>query len=149
MPKAKSHIPEGLPAVIAQLVVKDARAAVDFATKAFGADSAQFMPTPDGKGVMHGMFRIGGAVIFVSDVAGFAQPTSANLFVYVKDVDAAVAAAVAAGAKVLSPAMDMFWGDRWGMISDPQGTIWQVATHIEDIDPQEMMKRAQAAAAPK
>ncbi len=147
MPKAKSHVPEGLPAVIPQLVVSDARALVDFATKAFGAELGHFMPGPDGKGVMHGMFRIGGAVLFVSDLPGFAQPTSANLMVYVPDVDASVAKAVAAGAKVLAPVSDMFWGDRWGMIADPWGTIWQVATHKEQVDPEEMMKRMAANAA--
>src|SRR5262245_33556341 len=126
MAKAKSHVPEGLPAVIPQLVVKDALALVKFATEAFGAELGHYMPGPDGKGVMHGMFSIGGAAVFISDIAGFAQPTSANLFVYVPDVDASVAKAVAAGAKVLAPVADMFWGDRWGMIADPWGTVWQV-----------------------
>lgn len=144
MTKAKSHIPEGLPAVVPQLVVKDAHALVDFATKAFGAELGHFMPGPEGKGVMHGMFRIGSAVIFVSDLPGFAQPTSANLMVYVPDVDASVAKAVAAGAKVLAPVSDMFWGDRWAMIADPWGTVWQVATHKEQVAPDEMMKRMAA-----
>lgn len=149
MPKAKSHVPEGLPTVIPQLVVKDARALVEFATRAFGAELGHFMPGPDGKGVMHGMFRIGGAVVFVSDQPGFAQPTSANLFVYVPDVDASVAKAQAAGAKVLAPPADMFWGDRWAMISDPSGTVWQVATHLEQVEPEEMMRRMASAATPK
>lgn len=144
MANAKSHVPEGLPPVIPQLVVKDARALVDFATKAFGAEPGHFMPGPEGKGVMHGMFRIGGAAIFVSDLPGFAQPTSANLMVYVPDVDASIANAVAAGAKVLAPVADMFWGDRWGMIADPSGTVWQVATHKEQVPPDEMMKRMAA-----
>jgi PhnB protein len=148
MPKAKSHVPEGLPAVIPQLVVSDAHALVDFATKAFGAELGHFMPGPGGKGVMHGMFRIGGAVVFVSDLPGFAQPTSANLMVYVPDVDASLAQAVEAGAKVLAPVADMFWGDRWAMIADPWGTVWQIATHKEQVEPEEMMKRM-AANAPK
>ncbi len=142
MSKTKSHVPEGLPAVIPQLVVKDARALFDFAQRAFGAEGAHFMPGPDGKGVMHGMFRIGGAVVFVSDAGGFAQATSANLFVYLPDVDGAVAKAVQAGAKVLAPVADMFWGDRWGMIADPFGNAWQVATHVEDVSPEEMQRRA-------
>ena len=147
MTKAKSHVPEGLPAVIPQLVVKDARAVVDFAVIAFGAELGHFMPGPDGKGVMHGMFRIGGAVVFISDIPGFAQPTSANLMVYVPDVDASVAKAEAAGAKILAPPSDMFWGDRWAMVSDPSGTIWQVATHVERVAPDEMMKRMAASQA--
>lgn len=127
--------------MIPQLIVKDARALVDFATKAFDAELGHFMPGPDGKGVMHGMFRLQGAIVFVSDMPGFAKPTSANLFVYVPNVDDAVERAVKAGATVLAPVMDMFWGDRWGMIADPSGTIWQVATHKEDVAPDEMMRR--------
>lgn len=150
MAKAKSHVPEGLPALIPQLVVADAHALVDFATKAFGAELGHFMPGPDGKGVMHGMFTVGGAPVFVSDIPGFATPTQTNLFVYVPDVDASVARAVEAGAKVLAPVTDMFWGDRWGMISDPSGTVWQVATHKERLEPEEMMRRmAENAKAPK
>jgi uncharacterized glyoxalase superfamily protein PhnB len=150
MSKAKSHVPEGLPAVIPQLVVKDARALVDFAEKAFGAKLGHFMPGPDGKGVMHGMFSIGGAAVFISDIPGFAQPTSSNLMVYVPDVDASVARAADAGAKVLSPPADMFWGDRWAMVSDASGTIWQVATHKEQVAPDEMMRRmAESQKAPK
>lgn len=148
MAKAKNHIPEGLPAVVPQLVVKDAQAVIDFAVKAFGAVPDHAMPGPDGKGILHGMFRIGGAAIFISDVFGMAQPTTANLFVYVPDVDASVAAAAAAGAKVVAPVADMFWGDRWGMIVDPWGTTWQVATHKQVYTPEEMMK-LMAASAPK
>ncbi len=140
----KSHIPEGLPAVIPQLVVKDGKALVDFATRAFGAELAHAMPGPDGKGIMHGMLRIGGASVFVSDANEFAKPTSANLFVYVPDVDAAYARAVEGGAKPLAPVADMFWGDRWGMIADPWGNVWQVATHKEVLSPEEMMKRMKA-----
>jgi uncharacterized glyoxalase superfamily protein PhnB len=143
MPKAKSHVPEGMPAVIPQLVVKDARALVDFAVKAFGAQPGHMMPGPDGKSVMHGMFHIGGVPLFVSDF-GPSQPTSANLVVYVPDVDAAVASAIKAGAKVLTPVADMFWGDRWGMIADAWGNVWQVATHKEALTPDEMQQRMQA-----
>lgn len=142
--KAKSHVPEGLPACVPQLIVKDARAMADFAKKAFGAELGHFMPGPDGKGVMHGMMNINGAPIFISDVTTFAQQTSANLFVYVPDVDASVARAVESGAKVIAPVSDMFWGDRWGMISDPWGTVWQVATHKEKLEPDEMMQRMAA-----
>jgi PhnB protein len=147
MPIAKHHVPEGLPAVTPQLVAKDARTLVAFATQAFGAELAHAMPTADGKGIMHGMFRIGGAPVFISDAVGFAQPTAANLFVYVADVDGAVAKAVAAGAKLLAPVADMFWGDRWGMVADPFGNVWQVATHKEQVAPDEMMKRMAAHAA--
>jgi PhnB protein len=82
----------------------------------------------------------------VSDVPGFAQTTQANLFVYVPDVDASFASAVAAGAKAIQPVTDMFWVDRWGMVADPCGTVWQIATHKETISTEEMMARMQAAA---
>jgi PhnB protein len=147
MVKATHHIPEGLSAVIPQLVVSDARALVEFARRAFGAEIGEIMPGPDGKGVLHGYFRIGGAPLFVSDLPGFAEPTKANLFIYVPDVDASVARAVDAGASVRVPVADMFWGDRWGMISDPWGNAWQVATHKERLDPEEMKRRMAANAA--
>jgi PhnB protein len=142
---AKSHIPEGLPAVIPQLVVKDAQALIDFAVRSFDAQFAHAMPGPDGKGIMHGMFSVGGAPIFISDAGGFAEPTRANLFIYVPDVDAAFTRALAAGAKQLQPVTDMFWGDRWGMLSDPFGNIWQVATHKERLSPEEMQRRMKGA----
>lgn len=146
MAKSAHHVPPGLPAVVPQLVVKEALALIEFAVDVFGAQRGDVMPGPNGQGVMHGHFSIGGAPIFVSDAGGFAAPTSANLFVYVPDVDAAFARAAARGAKPLAPVTDMFWGDRWGMLSDPFGNIWQIATHKEDVSPEEMRKRmAQAA----
>ncbi|MEZ4224777.1 MAG: VOC family protein [Polyangiaceae bacterium] len=147
MPKASHHIPTGLSAVITQLVVPDAHALVAFAKAAFDANDVNLMPGPDGKGVMHGFFRIGGVAVFCSDIPGFAKPTQSNLFVYVPDVDSVVAAAEKAGAKVKMPVADMFWGDRWGMIEDPWGNLWQIATHTEDVSPEEMQKRMAAQAA--
>lgn len=144
MTEKPSHIPPGLPAVVAQFVVKDAPALIEFAVQAFEANRGHVMPGPDGKGIMHGMFFVGGVPIFVSDTGGFAPPTSANLFVYLPDVDRAFARALEAGAKPLAPVGDMFWGDRWGMVSDPWGNVWQIATHKEDVGADEMMKRMQA-----
>lgn len=149
MAKAKHHVPDGLSSVIPQLVVKDARAVIEFARKAFGAEVGQVMPGPDGKGVMHGFFRIGGSSIFISDVQGFAEPTKSNLMLYVPDVDATAKQAVAAGAKVVQPVQDMFWGDRWCMISDPWGNAWQVATHKESLEPAELMRRMESAGPPR
>ncbi|HKE14006.1 MAG TPA: VOC family protein [Kofleriaceae bacterium] len=145
--RAKSHIPEGLRAVTAQLVVADARRLIAFCEAAFGAEVMDLMPAPDG-GVMHGHMRIGDTVLFLSDAKGFAVPTAANLFVYVPDADRTVAAAVSAGAKVAVPLADMFWGDRWGMVEDPFGNIWQIATHQEDLTPDEMKRRMAAGGAP-
>jgi uncharacterized glyoxalase superfamily protein PhnB len=132
--------PEGLRNVTAQLVVRDAKALFEFLTKVFGAQLMDHMAGPDGK-VMHSFLRLGDSVLFASDAGGFAKETSSNLFVYVDDVDAAFSKAKAAGAKVLAPASDMFWGDRWGMIEDPWGNVWQIAKHIEDVSPEEMKRR--------
>jgi uncharacterized glyoxalase superfamily protein PhnB len=99
------------------------------------------MTGPDNKGIMHAHVRIGDSVVFMSDAGGFAKPTTANVFAYVEDVDATVERAAAAGAKVMAPVADMFWGDRWGMVEDPFGNVWQVATHIEDVSPEEMKRR--------
>lgn len=146
MSKSKSHIPEGLRAVIPQLVVSDARRLITFCEAAFGASVGDLVPGPDGKGVMHGLMRIGGEAVFFSDAVGFAVPTTANFFLYVPDVNATVAAAVAAGAKIAAPVADMFWGNRWGMVEDPFGNVWQVATHVEDIEAEEMKRRMVASA---
>lgn len=147
MSKAKNHVPEGLSAVTPQLVAPDARILVDFLNKAFGAELLHAMPGPDGRGIMHGMLRLADSLLFVAD-AGFAPPTQANLFIYVPEVDATFAKALAAGAKQLQPVADMFWGDRWGMFADPSGNVWQVATNRETLTPEEMQQRMRAAMAP-
>jgi len=144
MAKTTKHTPEGLHSATTQLVVRGARDAIAFYEKAFGATDVHTMPGADGKSIMHGWFRVGDSAIFISDEGGFAKATSSNVFLYVPDVDATVKAAEAAGAKVKTPVADMFWGDRWGMIEDPWGTIWQIATHVEDVSPEEMSKRMKA-----
>lgn len=143
--KKPHHVPQGLAPVIAQLVVPDGKKTLAFLAEAFDAKDPMIMAKPDGTGVMHGHVKIGGCAIFVSDVSDFAPRTSSNLFLYVPDVDTTMARAKAAGAKVLAPAMDMFWGDRWGLVQDPDGNHWQLATHVEDVPPDEMMKRMKQA----
>jgi PhnB protein len=143
MARSTKHIPEGLSNLTPQLVAADARALVSFCEKAFGASLQHAMPGPDGK-IIHGHMRIGDAVVFLSDAAGFSKPTTTNIFLYVPDVDAVFGKAIAAGAKAIAPVSDMFWGDRWGMLEDPFGNHWQVATHIEDVAPDEMMRRMKA-----
>lgn len=132
--------------VTPQLVAQDGRTLVAFLERAFGAEAQHIMPTPDG-GIMHGYLKIGDSVLFVSDAHGFSRPTTTNMFLYVTDVDAAFARAVAAGARAVAPVSDMFWGDRWGMVEDPFGNHWQLATHIEDVSPEEMQRRMKAAQA--
>jgi PhnB protein len=144
MSNAISHVPQGLRTVTPQLVVPDAKKLVAFMEKAFGARAMHMMPGPDGKGVVHGFVTIGDCAVFVSDAGGFAKPTSANLFLYVPDVDATFENAKGAGCKSMAPPSDMFWGDRWGMVEDPFGNVWQLATHKEDVTPEEMQKRMKA-----
>jgi PhnB protein len=141
MSKSSSYIPQGLVPLIPQVVTKDAATLLPFLEAAFGAKVGGQMPWPNGKGVMHAHLFIEGSPLYVAEPFGQAAPTKTNLFVYLKDVDAAVERAEKAGAKVLAPAKDMPWGDRWALVEDPFGNQWQLATHVEDVPPEEMMKR--------
>jgi PhnB protein len=147
MPKSTKPVPEGLHSLTPQIVAQDAAAALELYQRAFGAEVLGKMTGPDGKGITHSHVRIGDSILFVSDAA-FAPRTTANLFLYVADVDAVFARATQAGFKVLNPLADMFWGDRWGQVQDPYGNTWQMATHLEDVTPEEMARRAKAAPPP-
>lgn len=142
----KSFKPEGYATLTPQLVCANATEVIAFVEKAFGGVTEHVMPGPGGQGVMHAAVRIGDSRIFLSDANDFAKPTSANLFVYFEDVDAAYKRATDNGATAAMPVQDMFWGDRWGMVADPFGNIWQLATHKEVVAPEEMQKRMMAAA---
>jgi PhnB protein len=130
-------------------VVKDAAKAIDFYKRAFGAQELSRMPGPGGKGVMHAEIQIGDSKMMLSDEmpgAGCSSPetlggTTSQVFLYFPDVDAAYQQAVSAGANAVMPPADMFWGDRFGKLSDPFGHQWGMATHKEDVAPQEMQKR--------
>jgi PhnB protein len=146
-------IPEGYPEVTPYLIVDGAAKALDFYKRVFGATERMRMPGPGGK-VGHAEIAIGRSVIMLADEhpemdargprAFGGSPVS--LHVYVPDVDATVKAAVAAGAKVVRPVEDRFYGDRLGTIEDPFGHHWSVATHEEDVPPDEMARRAAAMA---
>jgi len=147
-------IPEGFHSVTPYLAVDDANAAIDFYKRAFGAEETARMPTPDGK-VAHAEVSIGDSRVMLSDpMEGSsvrppkeAGTPTASIFLYVDDVDSTVERAVEAGATVSSEVQDAFWGDRWGTITDPFGHLWSVATHVEDVPPEEMAERAKAAMA--
>jgi uncharacterized glyoxalase superfamily protein PhnB len=132
-------------AVTPHLVCAGAAAAIDFYKKAFGATEAGRLPGPNGK-LMHAMVRINGsAVMLVDEMPEFGalgplalKGSPVTIHLYVEDVDAFVARAVTAGAKVLMPVADMFWGDRYGRLEDPFGHCWSVATHVRDVSVQEM-----------
>jgi PhnB protein len=135
--------------------VADGTKALDFYTRAFGAQVTERIQGPGGK-LMHAEFRIGDSVVMLSDEfpqGGTRSPqslggASGSLFLYVPDVDAAFKRAVDAGCQATMPPADMFWGDRFGRLVDPFGHHWGLATHKEDLTSAEIGKRAQAAMAP-
>jgi PhnB protein len=146
-------IPEGYHSITPGLTCKEAARAMDFYKNVFGATEIMRMPGPDGK-VMHGELRIGDSVIFVSDefpgTSSAPAPGATNpvyIFMYTENVDATFNRALAAGAKVDMPLMDQFWGDRYGKITDPFGHQWGLAQHVEDVAPEEMKRRVDAAMA--
>lgn len=143
-------IPEGMRTVTPHLVCAGAADAIEFYKKAFNAIEVGRMPGPQGK-LIHAMIRIGDSSVMLVDEFpewGSFGPkalkgTPVTTHLYVDDVDACVARAVAAGAKITMPVEDMFWGDRYGKLEDPFGHSWSVATHIRDVSPEEMKQAAQ------
>ena len=152
MAKAKA-IPEGQHSITPYLVVRGAAQAISFYQKAFGALDRGTMTTPDGKTVVHAELQIGDAFLYLSEefpnMGTKAPPTvggsPVSIHLYVEDVDGVVNRAVAAGATLKMPPADMFWGDRFAKLTDPFGHEWSVATHKEDVSPEEMKKRSEAA----
>jgi PhnB protein len=144
--------PEGYHSVTPYLFIKGAAGAIEFYKNVFGATEAMRMPGPDGR-VMHAELRFGDSVVMLSDEnqhAGALSPqsiggTAGGLNVYVTDVDAVVRKAVEGGAKLVRQVKDQFYGDRSGSIIDPFGHMWSVATHVEDVAPEEMRRRAATA----
>jgi PhnB protein len=149
---AVKPIPEGYTTPVPYLTVDDAEAAIAYYTKAFGAKERGRMASPDGK-IAHAELEIGQSLIMLSDpFPGFATRTpkelggsSVSIFLYAEDVDAVVKRAVDAGATVTTEVSDQFWGDRFGTITDPFGHVWGIATHVEDVPPEEIEDRAKAA----
>lgn len=138
-------IPPDMTAVTPHLTCRDAAEAIAFYKQAFGAIESGRLPSPDGK-LAHALLRIGGACLMLVDEypeQGMLSPLSLNgspvtIHLYVADVDATVAQAVAAGARVTMPVADMFWGDRYGRLVDPFGHHWSVATHLHDLSQEEI-----------
>lgn len=149
-------IPDGYHSITPYLIVHNASQALDFYKKAFGAEELFRMPTPDGKKIAHSEFRIGDSAVMLADEAPEMKVlspktiggTPTSLYLYVPDVDKTFAQAVAAGATVEIPLQDKFYGDRNAIIVDPFGHRWGIATHKEDLTPEEVEKRA-AKAFPK
>lgn len=145
-------IPDGYHTATPYLVVKGAASALDFYKKALGATEIMRFPGPDGS-VMHAEIQIGNSILMLADenlAMGARSPKTLggspiSIMLYVEDADASFNKAVAAGAKVVRPLMDQFYGDRSGILEDPFGHAWAISTHKEDVPPEEMMKRAEAA----
>jgi uncharacterized glyoxalase superfamily protein PhnB len=135
-------VPRGYSTVTPTLNQDDAWATIGFCKKAFVAKLLSKMVGP-GKKLMHAEVMIGDSMIMLSD-AVMEPARAASLFLYVPSVDKAIAKAVKAGAKVRMPPMDMFWGDRFGSVVDPQGNIWALGTRIENVKPAELKLRMKA-----
>ena len=147
MPTVKP-IPEGSHTITPSLIVDDGVRAMDFYKRAFGATETMRMLTPDGK-LSHGEMKLGNSLFMVADggVYGMRSPqglggTPVSLYVYVEDADKIFNQAVGAGAKAHMPVNDMFWGDRCGVLIDPFGHQWTVATHKADLTPEEIERGA-------
>jgi len=148
MPSVKP-IPDGYPQVTPYLIVDGANAAIEFYRDVLGATERARLPGPDGR-IGHAELLLGSSLIMLADETpqmGILGPrsvggTPVTISVYVEDVDAVFDRAVKAGAKALRPAGDKFYGDRPGQFEDPFGHRWSVATHTEDVSPEEMAKRA-------
>ena len=146
--KAVKPIPDGYHSVTPYLTVNDAARAIDFYERAFGAKEVMRMSGPQGK-IGHAELKIGDSMIMLADEmpqGGTRSPqalggTTCGIFVYVKDVDTVFNQAVSAGARVEMPLADQFWGDRYGRVVDPFGHSWSLATHKEDVAPEEMKQR--------
>ncbi len=140
--------PEGYHNVTPYLFVRGATAAIDFYKKVFGATEIMRMPGPNGR-ITHAELKIGDSTIMLSDedphngvmspqtIGGF----SGGLHVYVENADTVIAKAIENGAKELRPIKNQFYGDRSGTVLDPFGHMWSVATHVEDVSPEELKKR--------
>lgn len=146
---AVKPIPEGYHTLTPYLIVKGAAAALEFYARALGAQELVRMADPSGK-VGHAEMKIGDSPFMLADefpeMGALAPPAggghSVSFLVYVPDVDAAFARALAAGAKAVRPVQDQFYGDRSGTLEDPFGHQWTLATHVEDVSPEEMERRA-------
>ena len=145
-------IPDGYPAITPYMCMQGASQAIDYYKSVFGAAERFRMPAPDGK-IGHAEINIGGSVIMLADEfpkMQFRGPRAfggspVHLHLYVDNVDGIIERAVAAGAKILRPVKNQFYGDRSGTIEDPFGHVWHIATHVEDMTSEELCRRAEQA----
>lgn len=151
MTGSTKHIPEGYHSVTPYLHMSDAARAIEFYKEVFGATEVLRIDAPGGK-IGHAELKIGDSHVMLADECpdtGVRSPqslggTAVGLLLYVEDVDAVAERAIAAGAKLKCPIEDQFYGDRMGKLEDPFGHSWAIATHTEDVSPEELQKRAAA-----
>ena len=151
MPNSVKPIPDNFHSLTPNLVCRNAAQAIDYYKAMFGATELVRMPGPGGK-IMHAELQIGDSRFFVNDSMGKSTPTGPEpgasnpmyLHLYVEDVDTIYNRAIKGGARVDMPLQDMFWGDRYGKLTDPFGQQWGIATHKEDVAPEEMKRRQDA-----
>jgi PhnB protein len=145
-------IPAGYHTATPYLVIRDAARAIEFYKEAFGAQEMVRMGGPEGK-IAHAEIKIGDSMIMLADEMGLNRSpqtlggSPVSIFLYVDDVDSVFNQTVRAGAKADMPPTDMFWGDRFGKLTDPFGHLWGLATHVEDVPPEEMERRGREAMA--
>jgi PhnB protein len=154
MKKKINYISKGYHSISPILVLRNASQAIKFYQQAFGAEVIERMDRPDGK-VMHAAMKIGNSIIMMGEECAphpghkrdcvrspqDLKGSTINLYLYVENADAIIKRAIKAGGKVIMPVADMFWGDRAGMLRDPFGHFWTVATHKEDLNPKQIKER--------
>lgn len=145
-------IPDGFHSLTPHMVVKGAAKAMEFYAKAFGAEEVMVMKDPSGQFIVHGEMKIGNSIFMMCDempsCEGMGSPeslngTSVTIHLYVENADAAFQKALDAGATTVMPLMDAFWGDRYGQVKDPFGHRWSIATHTQDLTPEQIGKNAE------
>jgi uncharacterized glyoxalase superfamily protein PhnB len=141
------RVPAGFHRVTPHLTVRDAAAMIDFYKNAFGAVEKRRSPGPDGK-IMHAEIQIGDSAVFLNDefpqmgaLSPLSSTSTVTLHLYVEDADKQFQQAVDAGAEVVMPIDLQFWGDRYGIVKDPSGHQWSIASHWEDLTPEQMQER--------
>ena len=140
---AVNHVPDGYTPITPYLIVENASALIDFLVSAFGAVERLRLPMPEG-GIGHAEVVIDGAPVMLADSMDGFPVTSSIIHLYITDTDAVYARALSAGATSIAEPADQFYGDRLARITDPFGNQWSISTHIEDVDPDELMTRIAA-----
>lgn len=149
---SSNPVPNGYQTVTPYLIVSDGAAALDFYTRAFGAEVLIQLPGPGGEGLLHAELKLGDSIVMLADERGGpttgraprgSSPTGFSLHLYVEDVDRLFRRAVDAGCKVVMPLYDAFWGDRYGKVQDPFGHAWSLSSRVRDMSKDEVLQAAE------